>query len=355
MLRLSWLTKSTQRSILFTIISILIAFLIAGVLLLVVGVNPITAYELMIKGAFGSPRSISNTILKSIPIMLTGLGVSIAFRCKIWNIGAEGQLYMGAALATWLGIYLIGIPSVVHIPIVMLGGFLGGALWALIPGVLKAKLQISEVLVTVFMNSIAFLFSSYILTGPMSAGGGGALTSPPIAPSAQLPLLLAEYNIHSGLLIALLSAVVLYFFFSKTTLGYKIKAVGSSRKVANYGGISVVKIMLITMILSGGFAGLAGMVEVSGVYHSMQLGISPGYGFTGILVAKLGKLHPVGVVLSAFLFGALIIGVDSMARRVGLSIFLALVIQALIILTLLVSEYVKGHRFIFLNRFRRGS
>jgi simple sugar transport system permease protein len=148
---------------------------------------------------------------------------------------------------------------------------------------------------------------------------------------------------------------MLYFFFSKTTLGYKIKAVGSSRKVAHYGGIGVGKTMLIAILLSGGFAGLAGMVEVSGVYHSMQMGISPGYGYSGILVALLGKLHPLGIVLSSILFGALIIGVDTMARKLGLSIFLSLVIQALIILTLLASEYAKGHHFTFLNRFRRES
>lgn len=342
-----WLRlKSILTDNLALIFSVLAAFAVGGVLILMAGANPLDAYMNLADGAFGSVRAITNTLVKTIPLLLIGVGLTIAYKCRVWNIGAEGQLFMGATLATWMGITFTGIPALALIPLAIVGGFLAGGLWAAIPGILKAKLEVNEVITTVMMNYIAILEMRYLITGPMGdPAGHGFPLSPPIAPSAYLPKILPEdlvreaSRLHAGILIALASAVLVYMLFSKTTLGYQIRVVGANREAARYGGIGVFKSIVIAMFLSGGFAGLAGMVEVFGVHHRLMEGISPGYGYTAIVVALLGKLHPGGVVLAAFFFAALIVGGDTMAYRSGIPIFLAYVIQGVVILFVLASEH----------------
>jgi len=325
-------------------LAVLIGFALGAILILATGNNPITAYVSLFNGIFGSVYSITETLVKTIPLLLAGLGMAIAFRCKVINIGGEGQIYMGALGATFLALTFGGAPAIVLFPLSLVGGFLGGGVWAAIPGILKAKIKVNEILTSMMMNFVAILFVSYLITGsgpmhdPLSLGWA---TSPPISSSIRLPILLPRSRLHAGLFIAILSVFIVYALLEKTTLGYEIKAVGTNPEAARVSGINVTRAVIISMLLSGGFAGLAGMVEVFGVQYRLVGGFSVNYGYTAIMVALLGKLNPLGTTLSALLFGALIVGADTMARQTGVAIFIAYTLQGLIVITAVAFEHLK--------------
>ena len=336
--------EETLRTIQTRALAVLIGFAFGAILILATGNNPLTAYVSLFNGAFGSVHSITETLVKTIPLLLAGLGMAIAFRCKVINIGGEGQIYMGALGATFLTLTFGGAPAIVLFPLGLVGGFLGGGLWAVIPGILKAKIKVNEILTSMMMNFIAILFVSYLISGsgplhdPLSLGWA---TSPPISSSVRLPILLPRSRLHAGLFIAILSTFIVYVLLEKTTLGYQIKAVGANAEAARVSGISVTRAVIISMLLSGGFAGLAGMVEVFGVQYRLVGGFSVNYGYTAIMVALLGKLNPWGTALSALLFGALIVGADTMARQTGVAIFIAYTLQGLIVVTAVAFEHLR--------------
>ncbi len=308
------------------------ALAVGAALVLVAGANPLTGYLALIGGAFGSLNSLAEVGVKAAPLLLAGLGIAFAFKAGYWNIGAEGQLYMGALGATWIGLHLGAWPMAVVLPAAVGTGFVLGAIWGLIPGLLLARLGVSEIINTIMFNYIAIFFVSYLVTGPMKEEGGYLPQTDLIAESAVLPKLLPPTRLHAGVLLAVGAAAVLYWIMVRSTLGYRLRVVGGNPQAARYAGISVDRVFVIASGVSGGLAGLAGMGEISGLHQRLLEDISPGYGYTAIVVALLGRLHPVGVVIAAVLFSALRVGADAMQRRLGIPVALVYIIQALVIL-----------------------
>jgi general nucleoside transport system permease protein len=310
------------------------------------------AYGALFAGAIGSPgayldafasgdmgrialafRPISETILASTPLIFTGLAVAVGFQSGLFNIGAEGQLYLGAIFATFAGFALAGLPLLVHLPLTIAAGFLGGAVWGFIPGVLKARTGAHEVIVTIMLNYVAFRLVDFVLkTSVFQREGRSDPISKVIQPSAFLPSIVDGLRANWGFVIALLAAAVVSWLLFRTTKGYEFRAVGLNPSAARYAGISIAAATILAMMVSGGLAGLAGASIVLGVTHSLTFGISPGFGFDGIALALMGGSKPRGVVLAALLFGALRAGATPMQSATGIPIDLVVVIQALVIM-----------------------
>jgi simple sugar transport system permease protein len=313
------------------------------------------AYGALFKGALGNPTDLvdavrayqatgdSKPILKAIypiseslvaatPYILAGLAVAIGFRCGLFNIGAEGQLFMGALGAAFVGYSIVGLPAYIHLPLAILGGALGGAIWAAIPGYLKARFGAHEVVNTIMMNWIAFRLSDWLLFGPMKASGYRPVT-PNVEVTAELPRFFPDpLRFNWGFFFALAMAVLVYWFLFKTTLGFEIRSVGANPDASKYAGMNVTRNFVLVMTLSGALAGLAGAVQVLGVDHWVGAGFSAGYGFDSIALALLGKSHPLGVVLAALLFGVLRSGATNMQSVSRIPIDLISVIQGLVII-----------------------
>ena len=310
---------------------LLLSFVVGGIVLAVAGYNPFEAYAALAEGSFGSMDAIANTLAKATPLLFTGLAVAIAFRGGLFNIGAEGQLHLGALTAALAGIYLQGLPGLIHVAIVMVLAGVAGALWSSIAGWMKVRWNAHEVIVTIMLNYIAISLTDYLVNYTFKAEGMVPRTEA-IAASAQLPQLLPHSQWTVGFLLALAAAGVAYWFLKHTVYGYEIRAVGSNAEAARTGGVSVGRRIVFAMLISGAFAGFAGAVEVMGVHHYFIKGISPGYGFDGIAVAVLAKNHPLGIILSAILFGALRSGSMLLDRETDVPGDFIIIIQALVIL-----------------------
>ncbi|WP_054520795.1 ABC transporter permease [Thermanaerothrix daxensis] len=272
------------------------------------------------------------SLVTSTPYIFAGLAVALGFRAGVFNIGAEGQLFMGAITATYVGYKLVGLPMIIHLPLALLAGALGGAIWGFIPGWLKAKTGGHEVINTIMMNYIAFRLSEWLLTGPMKRPGSYNPVSPEIQPSAWLPRFFEDpIRFHLGFFLALGMAYVVYWFLFKTTWGFELRTVGSNPYGAKYAGMDVTKNTVLAMTLSGALAGLAGANEVLGVNHSLAMAFSSGYGFDSIALALLGNNHPVGVVLASLLFGTLRNGATSMQLSANVPNDIISVLQAVIL------------------------
>lgn len=315
------------------------ALFLGSLLILISGGNPFSAYYSIGTGAFGSLYAFTETLVKTIPLLFVAVGLSLAFSCRIWNIGAEGQLYMGALASAWLGVRIGGTSSWLVLPLIILGSFLAGGLWGAIAGVLKSAFRVNEIITTIMMNFIAMYGVSYLIHNPLRDPSGYLPQTAPVPLEARFSPLIAHTRLHSGILLALISALILYLILRKTVFGYQLRAVGFNPKAAWVAGINISSIYIIVMGLSGGFAGLAGMGEVAGIHYRLMDNISQGYGFTGIVVALLGRLNPGGIVLASIFIAALLVGSDSMQRTQGLPGSLVLVIQGLIVLLVLVGEH----------------
>ncbi|MGI6679583.1 MAG: ABC transporter permease [Dehalobacterium sp.] len=302
------MTPSISLLFIIPVLSILLALVFGGLFLSLNGNNPLEVYGMLFKSAFGSTYGITESIVKAIPLMLAGLGVSLAFRMQLWNIGAEGQIYMGAVAATWVALTFPGLPALVMIPLMLVLGFLGGALWALLPAIPRAYMNVNETITTLLMNYIAILGADYLVYGPWKdpAGFNFPLT-PQFVPAALLPTL-GDTRIHLGLVFAIVAAIVIYILFKYTKWGYEVRIIGESPAAARYAGMNIKKNICLVLFLSGGLAGIAGMAEVSGIAGRLQPGLSPGYGYTAIIVAWLARLHPASLALVSFLFGGLLVG-----------------------------------------------
>jgi simple sugar transport system permease protein len=325
------------------ILGCLIGLIIGAFLILLAKADPIGAYQTMLKGAFGGERQITETLLKAGPLLLIALGLTTAFRAKIWNIGAEGQYYMGALFGGLVALYLTDLPRVVLIPFMLLAAIVGGMLWAYVAAFLKVKTGMNEIISTLMLNYIAILLMEYLARGPLQEPGGYLPVSAQFDKVTKLPLLFGT-RVHLGILIAVILVPVIYILLWSTPLGFRVRAVGSRASVARYAGIKVEKIIVFVLVLSGGFAGLAGIIEVATLHTRLKSGISQGYGFSAILVALLGRMNPIGVSVSALFFAALIIGSESMHVVYGLPTSLADAIQAIIVLSVLAVDAIARRR-----------
>lgn len=355
--------------ILVPFIAVAAALAVGAIILLLQDVSPITAYTEMITGAFTNKNGLADTFVKAIPLLLVGLGVAIAFRGGVINIGAEGQLIVGALLTTFVGLQLGDrLPGALVIIIGLLAGTLMGGIWGAIPGYLKARLGVNEILSTIMMNQIAIQVGFFLLRGPMIdpaeiEAGTNIPHSARLPRSTDLPrftdiaqwlgldksaedlgltgfvaeiygLFVEPTRLHSGLIIAIIMAILVYIFLWRTTVGYRIRAVGQNPNASRYAGINVQRYVILSITLGGMFAGLAGAVEILGLHHRMfePTAVSAGYGFSGIVVALFGSLHPLGIIPSALLFGGLLVGGDKMQRAIQVPQVLITVILGLVVL-----------------------
>lgn len=325
------------------LIGVILALGIVAIFIAIIGANPLEAYTALLKGSLGSKNGIAETLVRTTPLLLAALGITIAFRCGIWNIGAEGQLYMGALGAALAGLYAPPLPAWIHVPLVIAAGFLFGGLWGALPGFFKARWDTNEIITTIMMNYLAIYFIIYLVGGPLK-DPSRMIPQPQTARlpvSALLPKLIPATRAHIGILLALLLAGLVYWFLWRTARGYEIKAVGANPEAARYGGISVAFSIVLAMTLSGGLAGIAGAVEVAGVQRYLLEGISPGYGNLAIAVALFGGLHPLGVTLAAFFFGGLMVGSDAMQRAVGVPTTTVYFIQGLVLIFVLARKVLR--------------
>lgn len=307
--------KSALSNIAFPIIAIILSFLVCSIFLKLTGKNPLDAYKALWQGSvYNSDNpgigTFCNTLLEFTPLALAGLAVGLGFKCGLFNIGAEGQIIIGAIAAVPVGM-VPGIPAIIHIPLTLLAGALGGAFWGFIPGFLKAKFGTHEVINGIMLNYVAFNLSNYLTTRVLVEKGQQYTKS--IAASAQLPIINQQSSLHIGVIIALAFIVGIYILLNKTTLGYEIKAVGLSQTAAEYGGINIKKNIILAMMISGGLAGLAGAIQTTGIFYKVnQLLAFTNYGFDGMTVALVGKSNPFGILLSALLFACLHTGSNNM-------------------------------------------
>ncbi len=342
-----WTSRLTS-GLLLPLAATLLALGVGAVMLLLLDVNPVTAYKAMWEGAFGTPNALAETLVKSTPLMLVGIGICISFRGSVINIGGEGQMIVGAILATWLGLTFTDWPGWVMIGMALLLGFLGGAIWGGIPGYLKAYFGVNEILSTVMMNAIAVQLMNYLLRGPMIDPSQAQLASK-IPQTARLPEAFrlprwVPTRLHLGFLLALVLAVAVYFLLWRTTLGYRIRAVGQNAFAARYAGINVKRQVVLALLLSGAFAGLAGAVQVYGVnYRMITNGSASGFtgsaGFNGIVAALFGQLHPLGTIPASIFFGALLVGANKMQRVVQVPSALITALNGLVVVFVVSSDY----------------
>lgn len=325
---------------LMPVFATLAALGVGMILLLILRVSPIEAYGALWEGAFGSTNAIAETLVKATPLLLVGLGICIAFRANVINIGGEGQMIVGGILATQIGLTFTDLPGWLMIILAMLAGFVGGAIWGGIPGLLKAYFRVNEILSTVMMNAIAVQLMNFLLRGPMidPAQLEKASKIPQTArliEAFRLPRW-APTRLHVGFLIALVLAVLVYLLLWRTTLGYRIRAVGQNPHASRYGGIRVRRRIVTALLLSGAFAGLAGAIQVYGVnYRMITDGSASGFtgaaGFNGIVAALFGQLHPIGTIPASIFFGALLVGANKMQRVVQIPSALITVMNGLVV------------------------
>jgi ABC-type uncharacterized transport system permease subunit len=328
--------------------SVVFALVLGGLILAFVGGDPVNAYIHIFNAAFGDVGVFSDTLVKASPLILTGLACTVAFRMRLWNIGAEGQFYLGAFGATFIvqQVFKPDTSPWIYLPTMVVAGFVAGALWGFIPGYLKAHFHVNEIITTLMLNYIAVFWNDYFIYGSWS--DRGFQLTPVFPRTAWLPRL-ADYaqqvkefsglTLHLGLLFGLIATVVIWYLLARTRWGYEIRMIGDNPNAAKYAGINITRNVIGVMMLSGGLAGLAGMAEVTGVVHRLQGQISPGYGFTAIIIAWLAKLNPWAIIPVAILFGGLLIG----GREIQPS-GLARMLQGIILFALISSEVLNRYR-----------
>lgn len=346
-----WLSRLIDA--LLPVLATLAALLIGAVMLVVLKVNPIEAYKALWDGAFGSSNAIAETLVKATPLLLVGLGICISFRGDVINIGGEGQMIIGAIFATWVGLTFTGMPGWVVVTLAMVAGFVGGGIWGGIPGYLKAYFNVNEILSTVMMNAIAVQLMNFLLSGPMidPAQAKQASQIPQTARLLEIFRLprLVPTRLHLGALIAVLLAVLVYILLWRTTWGYRIRAVGQNPHASRYAGIKVQRYVVLALLLSGAFSGLAGATQVYGVnYRMITDGSASGFtgsaGFNGIVAALFGQLHPILTIPASILFGALLVGANKMQRVVQVPSAFVIALNGLVVVFVVSSEFLRRRR-----------
>lgn len=320
--------------------AILMAFLISALFILFLKVSPVDAFWAILKGAFGTPYGISEVLAKAIPLLIMSIGVTLAFKGGLSNLGGDGQFYFGALASVLVGLYCTGLPYPLRILLAMLVAALAGGMWGGLAGWMKAQLHTSEVIITIMLNYVAIFFVGFLINGPFIAPGGIPQTRS-LDVGLQFPKLVSGTRVHAGLFLAIAIVVAVWWIMAKTVPGYKIQTVGCSPAAARYAGISTKRYYTTIMLASGGIAGIAGMVEVYGVHYRVLDGISGSFGFTAVLVALLGKLHPAGIVVGSLAVSVLAVGANSMQITMAVPTAIATVVQSLLIFFMLIAPAVQ--------------
>jgi simple sugar transport system permease protein len=337
-------TPSTLERIALMIGAVIASILISSILIIQVNINPFIAYYELFRGAWGSRLALSETLVRFIPLCFTGIAVALAFLGRFWNIGAEGQLYLGALFATVFGISFYGVSPFVLIPLMILAGFLGGSLAALIPAILRSKYQVDEVVTTLLLNWIILFIVEAIIYGPWRNPVSAWPESPAISVTGELPRIWRGTRLHAGLIIALLVALIYYIIYTRSYWGFEVKLMGINPKAAYVQGMDVVRNLILVALISGGIAGISGAVELMGIHFHLRENLSLGYGYTGIVVAMLGLLHPIGVVLAAFFMATIETGSQAMYRATGIPYPLAYVIEGVTLVFVLIAVFFMEYR-----------
>jgi len=329
--------------ILIPLFSIALALLAGGFFLALSGKAPTEVYQTMFQGAFGSKYSLTETLVKAIPLALCALGVSLAFRVQLWNIGAEGQFYMGAMAATWVALNNPDGSRWLVLPAMFLAAAAAGGIWGLLPAIPRAYWKVNETITTLMLNYVAILWVDYLIYGPWKDPNGFnfPLTAP-FGKGAVLPSI-GNSRIHLGFFLVLLAAVLIYLILKHTAWGFQLKVVGESQQAARYSGMNIVKTILLVMFFSGALAGIAGMTEVSGIAQRLQQGLSPGYGYSAIIIAWLARLNPWAILMVSFIFGGLLSGGFSL-QTIGLPAASVYMLQGLILFFVLGGEIFTSYR-----------
>lgn len=325
-------------TLLYPVAAIAVTLLFSSLLVLAAGASPLSVFYLVAKGAAGSQFAALETLTRATPLIFTGLAVAVAFRARLWNIGAEAQLYIGGVVTVVLGTGALPLPAPLLIPVIMVAAMAAGAALLLGPAILKTRFGVDEVVTTLLLNFIVLLFVSMLLEGVLKDPMGlGWPQSQKVIAEAQLPRIIQGKRLHYGFVFAIVSAIVVWVIMKKTALGYEMRAVGNNPEGARFVGIPVNKVLMKTAILSGGLAALAGFSEVAGLKGNLTLDLSPGYGYSGIVVAMLAMLNPIGVIASAIFVAGIFVGADSMSRIAKVPSYIADVMVATSLLTMVVA------------------
>lgn len=326
-----------KKSLIIRVLAVILALLVSGLFLAMLKFNPILVYGSMIKGAFGSTYSVKETILKAIPLVIASLGIAVAFKMQFWNIGGEGQMFMGAFFSAFFALKFPDMPKVPLLTIMLVSGFIGGAIWGMIPAYFKAKWGTNETIVTLMMNYIALKWVTFLQYGPWKDKNAQGFPKIPIfSDNATLPSIA---GIHIGFIIALILVVVIYIFMEKTKKGYEISVLGESRKTALYAGININKTIIIAMLISGGLCGLTGMIQSSAISNTLSVEVTGGVGNTAIIIAWLAALKPQFILITSVLFAALVEGGTFIQTSFGIPDAVASILQATILFFVLGSEF----------------
>jgi simple sugar transport system permease protein len=346
MIRFVKRSEITRReSMLLRALSIVLALSVCSLFIISLSLNPFEVYGSMIKGAFGSAYKTRATIIKAIPLLITSLGISVAFKMKFWNIGGEGQIVMGAFASSFVALKLTSLPGIAVIPVMLAAGVLGGALWAAVPAMLKAKLRTNETIITLMMNYIALKWITFLQYGPWKDPKAKGFPKVPDFPEAAV--IPKVFGVHAGWIIALLLVVIIYVFMNHTKKGYEITVLGESEKTALYAGIKINKTIFIAMLISGGLCGLVGMLQASAVYNTLSVQVSGGVGFTAIIIAWLSQLNAFAALVVSVLFAMLVEGGTYIQTAFNIPEAAALIIQAMILFFVLGSEFFIKYKLVF--------
>lgn len=309
------------------IIAVLAAFLVGAVIIAAVGGNPILSYSYLFHGAFGSASNVGTTFVKATPLIFTGLAATFAYKCGVFNLGAEGQFVMGAIASLVVSSHLSGLPSGLVIVISLLAAAVAGGFWGFIPGILKNLRGLNEMIVSIMLNYIAVLFMGYLYSGPLREG-----SVPQTAAVKTLLIHIPGTRVHIGIILAVVLAIVMYYFMFYTAAGFKLRAVGMNETASHFNGFFVTRTMLLSFVISGAIAGIGGGVELHGTQYRLMAGFGNGYGFDGVAIALIGQLNPIGTVLVAYLFAILRTGATAMQVGTGIPTSVIDIIQALVII-----------------------
>jgi general nucleoside transport system permease protein len=346
----SWEIKKTNSSsavkkVVISLTSIVLGLIFAGLFLLITGKDPLQLYSEIVQSSVGSIYGLSETVVETIPLALCSLGVSLAFRMQLWNIGAEGQFYMGAFGATYFALFFSDLPKLVLLPLMLIAGLICGGLWALIPALPKAFWNVNETISSLLLNYVAYFWIAFLVYGPWKdpKGNNFPLTKQ-FSEGATIPIF-GNTRISYAVFLMLFIAIVMFILIKYSKWGYEIRVSGSSRKAADYAGMSYIKNVLMVMFFSGALSGVAGMAEVSGVLHRLQQTISPGYGYTAILIALLARLNPLSILLVSFLMGGLLVGGFSLQTS-GFPSSMVSMFQGSILFFVLAGEIFNNYRLV---------
>ncbi len=329
---------------LIPVAAVLVTFIVTSIFILLAGANPFEAYYNFIIVPLSSKFSALEVLVKATPLIFTGIAVTFAFAAGYYNIGAEGQLYAGAVAAAWVGATFTNMPAIIVVPLMLILGFAGGMLWALLPAFLKVKLKVDEVVTTLLMNSIIMYIISALLNGPWRDPETGWPKSPEFFEAARFVQLIPKSRLHLGFVIALIVVVIVFIIIKRTSFGLQMRAAGASKAGALFAGINVNRTMLIAALVSGGIAGLAGVSEIAGIHYHLISELSGGYGYTGIIVATLGGLNPIGATVAAMFIGLIDTGAQTVSRVLGVPVYLGDVVQSTLLLVTLGMLLLQNYR-----------